>query len=332
MTIEQLNYQLCKVFLAVFKTRSASQAATELGLSNSAVSRALASLRSMYDDPLFIRTQTGFNPTEKAADIAPRIVELVSLFRKIDKQHSKFDPFSSEGSFDIRAYDEFSYPTLKVIKERIQPKVPKMRFNLRVLSYNCIPELINGTVDFAVAYEGFGDERLNFECFAETGDIYLFARTGHPLLQKKNFSLEEVSEFPLLEIDNFSDVSCPLLVDLCEQKGLPMKVDIYTESLSSALRLLSESDCVTVVCNQFTRQFSQMVSGVSYIKLPMPIMRRVRKMRSVTRPIGNYLIYGNANRSQAFEWVKKELKEGLHEEWVKALQANESSDSGSSTK
>lgn len=190
MTINQLTYQLCKIFLAVFKLRNASQAATELGISNSAISRALASLREMYDDPLFVRTQSGFCPTQKAVEISQTMVEIVQLFRKMDKQHSKFDPFTSEGAFELRVYDEFCFPTLKVINEKLLPRAPKMRFNTRILSHNCIPELINGEVDFAIVYEGFGDPRLNYECFAETSDIYLFGRTGHPLFTQKKFSID----------------------------------------------------------------------------------------------------------------------------------------------
>lgn len=320
MSISQLNYQLCKVFLAVYRLKSASQAATELGLSNSGVSRALASLREMFADPLFIRTLSGFCPTQKAIEIAPTMIEIVQLFRRIDKQYSKFNPYTSEGAFELRVYDEFCFPTLKVIRERIQPQAPKMKFDVRILSHNCIPELVSGEVDFAVVYEGFGDHRLNFECFAETSDIYLFGRSGHPLFEKKKITEADISEYPLLEIDNYSDVSCPLLVDVCGEKGLQMKVATYTESLASAFRLLAATDSVAVVCNQFTRQYSKMIPEVSYMKLPKGIMNRIRKMRSTERTIGNYIVYGNTNQSPAFNWVLQELKEGLKEEWNQALE------------
>lgn len=319
MTLNQLNYQLCKIFLAVYKQRSATQAAADLHISNSAVSRAIAALREMYGDPLFVRTLNGFCPTQKATEISHTMVEIVQLFRKMDKNHNQFNSENSEGLFELRVYDEFCYPTLKVIKERILPKAPLMHFNVRILSQNCIPELISGEVDFAVVYEGFGDDRLNYECFAETRDIYLLGRAGHPLFCQKHLSVDDISKYPLLEIDNYSDVECPLLVGICEEKGLQMRVSHYTESLSAALRILMFSDCVSVVCNQFTRQYSKLIPGIAYTKLPKPIMNRIKKIRSGKRAIGNYIVYGNANRSPAFEWVKKELKEGLSECWQNAL-------------
>lgn len=68
MNINQLSYHHIKVFLAVYRHRSASVAGCELGLTNSAISRALSNLRAMFDDDLFIRTAAGFVPTERARD------------------------------------------------------------------------------------------------------------------------------------------------------------------------------------------------------------------------------------------------------------------------
>lgn len=193
-----------------------------------------------------------------------------------------------------------------------------MRFNIRILSHNCIPELINGEVDFAVVYEGFGDPRLNYECFAETSDIYLFGRTGHPLFTQKKFSIDDISKYPLLEIDNYSDVACPLLVGVCEEKGLQMQVSNYTESCSRIPAPYVYRFGGGRLQSIYTPVF-QTVPGVSYMTLPRQVINRIKKMRSAERPIGNYIVYGNTNQSPAFDWVKQELKKGLSEEWQKAL-------------
>lgn len=76
---------------------------------------------------------------------------------------------------------------------------------------------------------------------------------------------------------------------------------------------------MAVVCNQFTRQYSKLVPGVSYMTLSRQVINRIKKMRSAERPIGNYIVYGNTNQSPAFDWVKRELKKGLSEEWQTAL-------------
>lgn len=66
MSVDQLTVQQLKIILAVYKHKSASLAAAELGVTNSTVSRALAAARSVFDDVLFVRTANGFVPTNKA--------------------------------------------------------------------------------------------------------------------------------------------------------------------------------------------------------------------------------------------------------------------------
>lgn len=287
------------------------------------MSRALAAARAVFDDVLFIRTAGGFVPTEKAHELASPTSEIVSILRKINTRYTKFSPATSSGSVEIRAYDEFTYPVERVILNRIQPLAPRMHFHVSALSYDCVNELLNGTVDFAVVYEGFNDDRLNFTCFSQTQDIFLLCRSGHPLLSGC-FCAQDLSAYPLIEIDNYRDNSRPLLVDICHEVGTNMCVRAFTESVASAFQLIASSDAVAVICNQFTLNFANRVQGLDYIKLPAPILGRIRKLRSIVKPIGNYIAYGNTNQSPVFQWILQQLSEGLSADWQTALETNAS--------
>lgn len=168
---------------------------------------------------------------------------------KLTRVTRAFLPATCTGSIEIRAYDEFNYAVQRVIQTRIQPLAPRMHFHVSALTYDCVNELLNGTVDYAVVYEGFNDNRLNFECFSQTGDIFLLCRKGHPLLSG-DFSASDLSCSPLVEIDNYRDNSSPLLVDICHEVGSNMCVRAYTESVASAFQLIASSDSVAVICNQ----------------------------------------------------------------------------------
>ena len=58
---------------------------------------------------------------------------------------------------------------------------------------------------------------------------------------------------------------------------------------------------------------------ITYVKLPAPMLNRIKEMRSEIRPIGNYVAFGNTNNSPAFRWVKNELVNGLRTAWFKAI-------------
>lgn len=318
---DQISYQHLKIFLAVYRHRSATHAACELGLTNSAVSRTLSALRNMFDDELFIRAGNGLIPTDKAKELSEPAENALGLLRTLDTCYSRFDPSQSEGVITIHVYDEFNYAVQRVINETIKPLAPRMSFRLHQIAENSLSGLINGSIDFAVVYEGYNDTRLNYDCFGRTELIYLLARKGHPLFELGSFTARDLSKYSLIEIDNYRDMACPLLVDVCHESGCSIPVSSYTESVSCAFQLLSSSDSVAVVCNQFTRQFANMVPDLQYVVLPAPILQRIRQMRSVIKPIGNYICYGSTNSSPTFKWVRDQLLIGLKKAWVSALNA-----------
>jgi len=313
--IDQLNYNQLKVFIAIYEHGQSHQAANELGMTASGVSRTLKILRDIFKDSLFIRRTSGFIATEKTHQLIPMAKALVAQYQKIEMQHSVFTPAESGGQYTIHAYDEFVYAVLKVIRNDILLEAPNLRFDVRVLTHDCSTELANGDMDFVVVYEGFNGKNLNYEMFAETDSLYLLVNNEHPILTQE-LTLENISNYSCLEIDNYDDLSCPLLVNLCREKGLPpMEVEGYTDSLASAIRLLSESDAITLSCNQFTRQFVKMVPKIQCLKLPEQLAQKCRIRRRENREIGNYVLFGDTNNSAAFNWVKSKLICGLEREW-----------------
>lgn len=60
--IESTDLNLLKVFEAIYDEGGAGRAALRLGVTQSAVSASLARLRTLYADPLFVRTGRGLSP------------------------------------------------------------------------------------------------------------------------------------------------------------------------------------------------------------------------------------------------------------------------------
>src|SRR6266851_1627370 len=72
-SFEHLDLNLLRVFEALIEERSATRAGSRLGLTQSAISHALNRLRYVMKDELFVRGPDGMQPTERAAEIAPRL-------------------------------------------------------------------------------------------------------------------------------------------------------------------------------------------------------------------------------------------------------------------
>ena len=68
--LRRVDLNLLIVFETLMHERSVTRAAEKLFLGQPAISAALARLRALFDDPLFVRTGRSMEPTARALDIA----------------------------------------------------------------------------------------------------------------------------------------------------------------------------------------------------------------------------------------------------------------------
>ncbi len=102
MYMTDFDLNLLRVFDLLYEEGSVTKTAARLHLTQSAVSHALARLREMLDDPLFVRVPTGLQPTERARQLAPRLrMALADIQSAIAAPI--FDPARSNRHFTISA-------------------------------------------------------------------------------------------------------------------------------------------------------------------------------------------------------------------------------------
>lgn len=315
--LNKLSYLEIKAFLSVFRYRKARIAATELGMSEVNVSRCLKVLRECTGDLLFIRKGYQLVPTQRAIELAPIFAEIEKQMQQAQEKFSDVDLSNSDRIFEIYAYDEFIWAIQEVIEQKIFPYAPRLRFNIHVAGNDYGKEVAEGKIDFLVTYEGFKQEDLKFERFSSPMTEYLLCRKGHPLTNATNLTTAELAKYPLVQIEYFKELSCPVFVELCRQDGLVMEIGSETESMSAALWKILHSDSVAIVCNQFTRHYVSYIPKLEIIEMPSALCTRITKIRCAARPIGNYLTYNGNPHNSVFNWVKNELVMGLRELWEK---------------
>lgn len=103
--IRKLDTTTLAVFVTLLDERSVSRTAERLGLTQSAVSHALARLRSLWGDPLFVRGDGGMVPTSRAVALAPGILEAVRRLEALLEENAGFDPTTDERRFVLGMSD-----------------------------------------------------------------------------------------------------------------------------------------------------------------------------------------------------------------------------------
>jgi len=143
------DLNLLRLFDTLYEERSVTRAAARLGLTQSAVSHALGRLRDAFEDALFTRGPGGLLPTARAAELAPRIHDILVTIREAFAPAS-FDPSASERSFTIAGGQYFARLIFPKLVARARAAAPNVVLRLVAVDQALADDLDEGVVDLAV--------------------------------------------------------------------------------------------------------------------------------------------------------------------------------------
>lgn len=127
MDIRSVDLNLLVVLDAMARQRSVSRAAEALGLSQPATSAALARLRVLFDDALFVRTGAGMEPTPRAQELAPLVHRVVETIGSQILQRAGFDPARSNRRFTVLTPDIGEVTFLPGVLTQLRQQAPQVR-------------------------------------------------------------------------------------------------------------------------------------------------------------------------------------------------------------
>ena len=99
-----LDGKSLRTFLTVFDEASVSIAAERLDVSQSAVSHTLDKLRTIFDDPLFVRVGRGIRPTARARALRASVEPALGVLKSLTDQR-EFNPLVEQMEFTIASND-----------------------------------------------------------------------------------------------------------------------------------------------------------------------------------------------------------------------------------
>jgi DNA-binding transcriptional LysR family regulator len=153
MNVQGLDLNLLRVFDAVLRDRSVTAAAKHLGLTQPAVSNALARLRAQFEDALFVRTATGMDATPFARELAEPVRQALALLESALAHGPGFDPATSTRAFRFYMSDLGQIEFLPPLVERTQRVAPGVRLEAVALEVEDIGDaLAAGALDLAVGF------------------------------------------------------------------------------------------------------------------------------------------------------------------------------------
>lgn len=178
------DLNLMRVFLTVMQERSVTRAAERLHLTQPAVSYALARLREKFDDPLFLRTAAGMQPTPVAFALAGPIGQGMDAFADALSLRHRFDPATSARRFTLSMSDIGEMVFLPLLMERVHALAPRLQIEVVEVPMEALPQALkDGGVNLAIGnLAGLGRHTRHAVLFSE--HYVCMARRGHPVLSR----------------------------------------------------------------------------------------------------------------------------------------------------
>jgi len=129
VSLAQLDLNLLLVLDTVLSERSVVRAARRLHLTPSAISNALARLRSALGDPLVVRSGRGIVPTPRAAGLAPLLRSALGELERAVRADA-FDPATMARQFTLAIADAGQIARLPQLVRLLAGKMPRARLRV----------------------------------------------------------------------------------------------------------------------------------------------------------------------------------------------------------
>ncbi len=242
--IDEIDLKLLSIFDEIYQTRSVSKAGENLGLSQSAISVGLGKLRQHFDDPLFVRTSSGMQPTPYAEELAKPLREGLDLLRTALKHHATFDPRTSHRNFRVCFTDISEIVLLPAILQRVLATAPNVRLEITHIT-EAIPRILEaGAADLAVGFmpqleAGFRQQRLfrqEFVCLASA---------KHPRIKDK-LTLQQFTAAPHLAVTT-SGTGHWIVEKTLEEQRIERRVVLRVPSFLGVATLIGATELLVIV-------------------------------------------------------------------------------------
>ena len=182
--MDNVDLKLLTIFQEIYKTRSISQAAENLEMGQPAVSMSLAKFRKHFNDPLFVRTSAGMEPTPHAQELIQPVREALGLLKMALGHQTSFDPKTSARMFRLCMTDVGQRVLIPYLLPRLKEIAPSVKIDVSYVSERTPKLLESGDLDLAIGFlpdldAGFFQQKLFTDKFV------CVVNSNHPRIKDK---------------------------------------------------------------------------------------------------------------------------------------------------
>ena len=294
INMSKVDLNLFVAFEVIFREQSITAAANTLNLTQPAVSHALARLRILFNDPLFVRQGNRMSPTPVAKQHIAQIRNALDQFGHVIQQPNVFTPINSQRNFLLAMRDVLESTILPPLLTNIQREAPNTTlFSTRVNRKDLSKKLSSGEIDLFIDVLLPKEPEILLSPFLDDG-LIVMCRDGHECLTKP-WNLKRYLAYDHVAVSSRSDG--PSIEDIelgnrQQQRNIKLRCQHYF----AASRVVAQSD--------FLLTMPRTYAGIIAKNLPLTLIEFPVKMN----PIQLYIYWHQqADSDPAHRWLRHKL-------------------------
>ncbi|WP_256080465.1 LysR family transcriptional regulator [Massilia sp. YIM B04103] len=290
--LSDVDLNLLKLFDALVRERSVTQAGFRLGLSQPAASRALGRLRAMLGDRLLVRGKLGLELTPRGEMLAGPVTKLLEDARAIVSP-AVFDPASATGRITIAAHDHLSLLVLADLAARFERHAPALSLHIAQPAGDNVRLVEQGTADLALGvFEALPGSLYRRNLY--TDSLVCVMRSDHPgaaggLSLERYVTLRHVA----VTISGVGNSAVDLALSA---QGLTRRVALRVPHFLAGAMLVADSDMILTLPSRLARRLAGRLP-LALLDLPLQVA-----------PLSPAMIWHERfHRDPAHAWVRQQL-------------------------
>lgn len=225
---------------ALLSERNVSRAAARMGVTQSAMSHTLRSLRGLLSDPLLVRVGNDMVLTPFAEQTHAKLQRGLGDLEAVVSGRAAFDPSTCSDTFTIAQHDGTAAAVAAPLASQMASRAPLATLRIQPVEDKRVHEqLASGEVDVLVIPPLLPLDGLSVERFPKTG-MNVVCRDDHPIVKNK-LTFTQYCSLPHAMASVTGDG--PSWVDqLLAEQGKSRQVRVRTPYLMSLAEIVSVTD------------------------------------------------------------------------------------------
>ena len=270
MNLRNVDLNLLVILDALLNERNVSRAGQRIGLSQSAMSAALARLRDVFSDPLLVRVGRGLTLTRNAEALVVPLREVLMQIEQTLLQSRDFDPKTDQRTFSIAASDYAVLVLLAPFIRVLSVEAPNITVHLLPRSPHAAGMLQSDQADIVIEPRSIMGE-VDFPFAPLASDRWLCAidANNHPTITDK-MTMEQFLELPHLVYGIGSDRQLNLADQHLHQIGVERRIEVTVESFLLVPFLIQGTRLISFVLERAARVLAT-IPAIKMLDPPMEL-------------------------------------------------------------